>query len=85
MTDAEMLKRAAELLRPRSYTVGGTEGRIANEFEALAARLPELERDAARYQWLRWQAPETWDEIGRETTQERVNSAIDAAMQEQPK
>ena len=82
MSDAEMLKRAAGYLYANGFGV------IGNEVLALAARLPELERDAARYEFIRdagatfYTGIDTPNEKRHHCCEQAMDAAIDAAMQE---
>lgn len=83
MTDAEMLRDAANAL------VLAHRSELAIALRALAARLPELERDAAR--WRYWRSVRHVNLVtavfgnGASQTVEQAEAVIDAAMQEQPK
>lgn len=52
---------------------------------SLLARIEALEQDAARYRWLRNQAPETIDDLGRLKTVDEFGAAIDTAIAQQDK
>lgn len=102
--DAALLRRAAEGLRALAVhqrvmgllPEANRNEQDASTLEALAARLPELERDAARYRWLRDKSRPEEEEIyigcdgpkfpGHWALVEvEADAAIDAAIQEQPK
>lgn len=52
---------------------------------SLLTRIEALEQDAARYRWLRNQAPETIDDLGRLKTVDEFDAAIDALIAQQDK
>lgn len=90
---AERLRLAAKLIDP---AVGNIPPRLFNEgaaeIDALAARLAEVERDAARYRWLRgdggsqsrrwprWIIQHWAGGLWNPVQQESMDDAIDAAM-----
>ena len=78
-SDAEM-----DAIKPEySFLIENSLQAIEND--TLRARIAELERDAARYRWLRVNAREQWqichDDYGRDLLQDdSLDAAIDAAM-----
>lgn len=55
-----------------------------SDYEALEARIAELEKDAARYRWLRdssnYPAGPYWDDLGDTCDPEEMDEMIDDAM-----
>lgn len=69
-----------ELLAKYGPTFGDVIGNLERKLSAANARIAELEKDAARYRWIREHSTQPAEPWSTHSTPESLDDAIDAAL-----